>query len=80
MFKRIVTYPGFWKSAVYLSVVYSLVLVLLQWLLSGFSKEFIQEAFGVGRVWVFFVAGAVAGISSTYARFWRFLKEQDHDK
>ena len=49
MFKRIITYPGFWKSAIYLSVIYGLILILLQWLLSGFSKEFIQEAFGVGK-------------------------------
>lgn len=78
MFKRVISYPGFWKSAIYLSVVYGLVLMLLQWLLSGFSKAFLVEAFGSGRAWVFFIAGMVAGISSTYTKFWRHLKEQDN--
>lgn len=79
MFKRVISYPGFWKSAIYLSVVYGLVLLLIQWMMSGFSRDFMVEAFGSGRAWVFFVAGAVAGISSTYAKFWKHLKEQDHN-
>ncbi len=78
MFKRIISYPGFWKSAIFLGVVYGLILFLLQWMLSGFSIEFIEQAFGSGKAWVFFVAGAIAGISSTYAKFWKYLKEQDN--
>lgn len=77
MFKRVLSYPGFLRSFIYLSVVYGLLLMMIQWLFSGFSKEFMVEAFGSGRAWVFFVAGAIASFSTTYAKFWRHLKEQD---
>lgn len=80
MFKRVITLPGFWKSAIFLGVIYALVLMLLQWMMSGFSFEFLQQAFGSGKAWVFFVAGIIAGISSTYAKYWRYLKEEDARK
>jgi len=77
MFKRVITFPGFWKSALILGVVYAILLFLLQWLLSRFSFEFLQQAFGSGKALVFLIAGLIAGITSTYAKFWKYLKEQD---
>ncbi|WP_461302768.1 hypothetical protein [Aureisphaera sp.] len=80
MFKRIITHPGFWKSVAFLSVMYLLILLVIQWFVSGFSSEFITLLLQSSKVWMVPFAGLIAGFMVSYGKFWAKLKRQDQRK
>ena len=77
MFKRVVSHKGFWKSVLFIGLLYLLVFLLVQFI--AFPFEFVllkmqTIPFVVGN----FAASYIASFGSTYAKFWAKLKEQDY--
>ena len=78
MFKRIISYKGFWKSVVVLSVVYGLILYIIQW---GFKGEWLTFFEAPVLVLITFaVSSFIIGFAMTYGKFWKKLKEQEYRK
>ncbi len=80
MFSRIVNYEGFWRSVLFLSFMYLLIILVLQWVATGFSSEFIEILWNSGKVWMLPIAGFVAGFMVSYGKFWGKLKREDKRK
>lgn len=79
MFKRVVTYKGFWKSVIFMGLLYLIVLLLVQFI--AFPSEWVLQKiktmpFIVGIL----VASFLCAFGVAYAKFWRKLKEQDYRK
>ena len=77
MFKRIVSHAGFWKSVLFLSVMYLLILLVIQWFITGFASDFISQLLSSSKVWMVPIAGFIAGFMVSYGKFWAKLKRQD---
>ena len=80
MFKRIINYKGFWRSVLFLSVMYLLILLVLQWFITGFSSEFLSILLKSSKVWMLPFAGFIAGFLVSYGKFWGKLKREDKRK
>ena len=80
MFKRIVYHEGFWRSVLFLTVMYLLILLVLQWIVMGFSSEFLNALLQSNRVWMVPIAGFIAGFMVSYGKFWGKLKRDDNRK
>ena len=80
MFKKVIRYPGFWKSVVVLGIVYMSVLMLIQWALTGFSSFFFTSKGPLVIIGVFLVGSFVCGFSVSYARFWARLKNEERKR
>ncbi len=80
MFKRVISHQGFWKSVATLSLIYMIVLILVQGISLGFSEVFLNNVFTLKSIATLIGAGVVCGFAITYAKFWRKLKEQDYRK
>ncbi|MGB0788977.1 MAG: hypothetical protein ACPG7E_08765 [Marinirhabdus sp.] len=78
MFKRVVNHPGFWKSVTVLTLVYTLLLFLLQWGFMGFSARYFKMA--PVSYFVFIISGFTAGFFMSYGKFWGKLKQEAHKK
>ena len=80
MFKRVVNHPGFWRSVLFLSVMYLLILLVLQWVITGFSSEFLSILLKSSKAWMLPFAGLIAGFLVSYGKFWGKLKREDQKK
>ena len=80
MFKRIINYEGFWRSVLFLSVMYLLILLVLLWFITGFSSEFLSILLKSSKVWMLPFAGFIAGFLVSYGKFWGKLKREDQRK
>lgn len=80
MFQRIINYQGFWKSVLFLTFMYLLIILVLQWFLTGFSSEFISTLLQSSKVWMLPIAGFIAGFMVSYGKFWGKLKREDQRK
>lgn len=77
MFKRIIEYKGFWRSVLLLSITYTALLFLIQYLSAGFSLKFIDNY--TLTSWLFLLlAGVICGFFVTYGKFWGKLKNEDY--
>ncbi len=76
MFKKILNYPGFWKSVAVLSIGYLIILILLQWGFTGFSTEFFSRFTPITIV-AFVAGGFIVGFMVTYGKFWGKLKQEE---
>lgn len=77
MFTRIIKYPGFWKSVVFLSIMYLVILLLVQWVATGFSPQFVDKLLQSSKLWMLPFAGLAAGFMVTYGKFWARIKKED---
>jgi hypothetical protein len=80
MFQRIIKYQGFWKSVLFLTLMYLLIILVLQWFFTGFSSEFISTLLQSNKVWMLPIAGFIAGFMVSYGKFWGKLKREDQRK
>lgn len=80
MFQRIINYPGFWKSVLFLTFMYLLIILVVQWFMMGFSSEFITVLLQSNKVWMLPFAGFIAGFMVSYGKFWGKLKREDQRK
>ena len=80
MFQRIINYQGFWKSVLFLTLMYLLIILVLQWFFTGFSSEFISTLLQSNKVWMLPIAGFIAGFMVSYGKFWGKLKREDQRK
>lgn len=78
MFKRVVSHIGFWKSVAVLSLIYMVVLIIIQGISLGFSEIFLERLIAIKSIVTLLGAGVICGFAITYAKFWRKLKEQDY--
>ncbi|QIE60372.1 hypothetical protein G5B37_12600 [Rasiella rasia] len=78
MFKRIVTHKGYWKSVLVLSLVYGVIMYVIQWGFKGRWTGIFQASFKVLAVFV--LGSFIVGFAITYGKFWRKLKEQEYRK
>lgn len=77
MFTKIINYPGFWKSVTFLSVMYLIILLVVQWFATGFSSKFIPLLLASSKIWMVPIAGFFAGFMVSYGKFWARLKKED---
>ena len=80
MFTRVISYKGFWKSVAILSLIYMVVLIVVQGISLGFSEIFLERLTTFKSIATLLGAGVICGFAITYAKFWRKLKEQDYRK
>lgn len=80
MFQRIIKHQGFWRSVFFLSFMYLLILLVLQWFVSGFAPNFFEVILFSSKVWLVLLAGFVAGFMVSYGKFWAKLKREDKRK
>lgn len=80
MFQRIINYQGFWKSVLFLTLMYLLIILVLQWFFTGFSAEFVSTLLQSNKVWMLPIAGFIAGFMVSYGKFWGKLKREDQRK
>lgn len=80
MFKRVISYKGFWKSVLILSLIYMLVLFLIQWAMVGFSNALFFEKNLFLFIVSFLFAGFICGFTVNYGKFWGKLKQEDLKK
>lgn len=77
MFKRVVAHTGFWKSVLFMGLLYLVVFLLVQFV--AFPAEWVlQKIQTVPFVLGIVIASSIAAFGSTYAKFWKKLKEQDY--
>ena len=76
MFGRVISTPGFWKSVIFLGMIYMAVIMAVQWALTGFASEFFTSRSPWVILTVFLVGSLVCGFSVTYARIWAKLKRE----
>ena len=74
MFKRVINHKGFLKFALLLSLVYGVVLFLVQWAFTGFYGPFLN----IKNLFFALLAGVVSGFFVSYGKFWGKLKQLDH--
>ncbi|MCH9661858.1 MAG: hypothetical protein K0U54_13215 [Bacteroidetes bacterium] len=77
MFTRVIRHSGFWKSVVFLSIMYLVILLLVQWFATGFSNQFVTILWESDKVWMLPFAGFIAGFMVSYGKFWARLKKED---
>lgn len=80
MFQRIIKYKGFWKSVLFLTFMYLLIILVLQWFFTGLSSEFVSTLLQSNKVWMLPIAGFIAGFMVSYGKFWGKLKREDRRK
>jgi len=80
MFQRIIKYQGFWKSVVFLTLMYLLIILVLQWFMTGFSTEFVSILLQSNKIWMLPIAGFIAGFMVSYGKFWGKFKREDQRK
>lgn len=80
MFQRIINYQGFWKSVLFLTLMYLLIILVLQWFMTGFSTEFVSILLQSNKIWMLPIAGFIAGFMVSYGKFWGKLKREDQRK
>jgi hypothetical protein len=80
MFKRVLKYEGFWRSVAFLSVAYLAILLVIQWVTTGFSSNFIYAILQNKKIWLIPIAGFIAGFMVSYGKFWAILKRQDRSR
>ena len=78
MFKRVISQKGFWKSVLIMSLVYLVILFLIQWAFTGFKVEFFDQS--ASRFLVFALGGFIVGFAMTYGKYWGQLKRDDYRK
>lgn len=77
MFKRVITYPGFWKSVIALALAFVLLFIIFKWIIDGFKLSFFTGDNGPLFFGGAILAGLVYGFFVTYGKFWKKLKEGD---
>jgi hypothetical protein len=80
MFQRIIKYQGFWKSVLFLTLMYLLIILVLQWFMTSFSTEFVSILLKSNKIWMLPIAGFIAGFMVSYGKFWGKLKRGDKRK
>lgn len=69
-FKTIIRQPTFWKSVISLGSAFVVVLILVYWGMSGFSKEFWTGRDPLTFALITIGSGFVYGFFVTYGKFW----------
>lgn len=80
MIKRVLTYEGFWRSVAFLSIAYLAILLVIQWVATGFSSNFFYATIQYKKIWMIPIAGFIAGFMVSYGMFWAKLKREDQSK
>jgi len=76
MFRRVVSYTGFWKSVLFLSGMYLLLFLVVQWVFTGFSPKFIAVLLQSNKLWMLPFVGFSAGFFVSYGKFWAKIKKK----
>lgn len=75
--KKVINYPGFWKSVVAIGIAFLVLYFLFRWILADYSFDFIGDY----SIWIYVLvvaaAGFIYGFFVTYGKFWKKLKEKE---
>lgn len=77
MFKKVLNYPGFWKSVVSLAIAFALVFSIIKWAISGFDAAFFTQGDPVKFFAGVILAGFVYGFFVTFGKFRGKIKNQE---
>ncbi|MEL6810226.1 MAG: hypothetical protein AAFP76_02705 [Bacteroidota bacterium] len=80
MFRRITNHKGFWRSVLFLTMAYLIIIMVLQWIITGFSNDFFAILMRSTKAWMLPIAGFIAGFMVSYGKFWAKLKREDQRK
>ena len=78
MFKKVINYPGFWKSMALSSFVYGAAMYVFQWGLVNDWGEFFNEK--TSTILLFFFSCVLVGFTISFAKFYRKIKEEERSK
>ena len=70
MFKKVISTPGFWRSALSLGVIFSFLFIIVKWAIEGFKIEFFS-AITNPYLFVFglLLGGFIYGFLVTFGKF-----------
>lgn len=70
MIKKVISTPGFWRSALSLGVIFSFLFIIVKWAIEGFKIEFFS-AITNPYLFVFglFLGGFIYGFLVTFGKF-----------
>jgi len=70
MIKKVISTPGFWRSALSLGVIFSFLFIIVKWAIEGFKIEFFY-AITNPYLFVFglFLGGFIYGFLVTFGKF-----------
>jgi cytosine/uracil/thiamine/allantoin permease len=77
MFKKVVSYEGFWRSVVSLAIAFALVFVLVKWAISSFDAAFFTQGDPLRFFAGVLLAGFVYGFFVTFGKFRAKIKSQE---
>ncbi len=76
MFKKVISYPGFWRSVVSLALAFILLFILVKWAIEGFSAEFLAVQEPLQFIGGIVIAGLLYGFIVSFGKFRSKLKEK----
>ncbi|MCW8981653.1 MAG: hypothetical protein OQJ83_09725 [Altibacter sp.] len=80
MFKKVVTYPGFWRSVVSLGLAFVLLFLLIKWAIEGFSFVYLTDRDPLFFILGTLAAGFVYGFFVSFGKFRAKLKAKENRK
>lgn len=80
MFKKVITYKGFWKGVWYVALLFIAIWIPIQWAFNGFSTDFFKFEHPFRYVLQLLVGGFIYGFAVTYGKFWGKLKQEEYKK
>ena len=78
MIKKVISTPGFWRSALSLGVIFSFLFIIVKWAIEGFKIEFFY-AITNPYLFVFglFLGGFIYGFLVTFGKFRAKIKKKE---
>jgi len=77
MFQKVISYKGFWKSVLSLTLAFAFLFTLVKWALSSFEMSFFSDTNMLKYSAGIFIAGFVYGFFVTFGKFRNKLKNKD---
>jgi hypothetical protein len=78
MFQKVISTPGFWRSAFSLGIAFASIFVIIKWGIEGFNMEYFNSiinpfSFVIGLL----VGGFIYGFLVTFGKFRAKLKKEE---
>lgn len=80
MFKKITTYPGFWKAVALLSTAFIVLFLVVKYIIEGFSFDFVGRPNPLLFFGGLILAAFIYGFLWTYGKFYKKLKENEKNQ
>jgi hypothetical protein len=78
MFQKVISTPGFWRSAFSLGIAFAYIFVIIKWAIEGFNMEYFNSIINpFSFVISLLVGGFIYGFLVTFGKFRAKLKKEE---